>query len=55
MRLTPALAVALVAVVALGLTTGRESDRTVLPRCTAAAVGYVMDLPAAERLRCNAM
>lgn len=54
-RLTPALAVALVAVVALGLTTGRDSDRTVLRSCTAAAAGYVMDLPAAERLQCNAM
>ena len=54
-RLTSALAVALVAVVALGLTTGRDADRPVLRSCTAAAAGYVMDLPAAERLQCNAM
>jgi peptidoglycan/LPS O-acetylase OafA/YrhL len=54
-RLMPALVFALTCAYVLTALAGTRNEQSRLSRCTAAAGGYWMNLPAGERLRCPAI
>lgn len=54
-RLVPALAVAMAGVAVVVTLVGTERERSVLGTCTAASLGYVMNLPFAEDVGCRAI